>query len=118
MVLNLRLRYTRTAVHIEGIPERGKGQGMSYSRSACSALTRHGHRMGTVGSYSSVADALAGMEKYSRARSVKMCVSCLSAAQEHETPEGNDSGQEEDLSEFATSLTRFLRLDESAPDGS
>ncbi len=82
------LKGNRSTVHIAGLAERTTSSGNErggvvgyYAQSACAGLTRSGHRMEQLGTFSDLAEAIkhATFATYSIS-SRKVCKTCLAAA--------------------------------------
>jgi len=104
MKMELTIRYNRTSVHIQGIPEVTTGPMTDtssktgvvsyYAQSACGGLTRSGHRMAVSDTYDNAMDALKGAALKAKSLGLKFCKNCEKAAQlsaeaeahEEETP--------------------------------
>lgn len=80
--MGYQIRYNRTTNHIEGIPERTIGTGLTYATSACGALSRGAIRMGTVGpEHADLAVTLAAARSNAAASGRKLCRNCERAAE-------------------------------------
>lgn len=88
--MELTIRYNRSSVHIQGIPEATTapvadtssktGVVSYYAQSACGGLTRSGHRMAVSDTYDNAADALKGAEMKAKSLGLKLCKNCEKAA--------------------------------------
>ncbi len=82
------LKGNRSTVHIAGLAERTTSTGTErggvvgyYAQSACAGLTRSGHRMEQLGTYTDLAEAIVRAEYATYSISGrKVCKSCLAAA--------------------------------------
>jgi hypothetical protein len=75
------VKYNRTSVHIDGIPEQVDGSEFNYAKSACPALSRSGYKMAVSKSYGDVADALEGARGVAVSVGNRMCAVCERKAQ-------------------------------------
>lgn len=88
-----RIKYNRTTVHIDGVPERTKPAGEAsggvvgyYARSACPALTRSGRRMATYGPEHTDPEQALAAARGLACNGLKVCRTCEAACTAAATP--------------------------------